>query len=277
MDAAYEVLNGLLGMGRDIVLRLCNLMGNVDQSLRMLFGMCQEPISWKNHPFFVESRVKNSNISMIFKIPDSYRGLTISSLSVIFSTSSWRTIFLDTKISKGVYQWTVRIAYAYDRYSSFCIGSAPCHRAWEYSTHQLGYFGDNFSGSASFWFWKNSDSSLGSSLYGVENRKKLKKNSIVVENNSLVSVEVNVKSEYLSFFLNKRKIPLAISNIICPVSEHVYLGISGDYGSFTSLSFRRLPTDTPSPVVCKVFECVYNHEDDWCNSDDDFYVGYNDD
>ncbi|GHU11099.1 hypothetical protein FACS189449_01880 [Alphaproteobacteria bacterium] len=57
----YNVVNGLSGMNRDIILRGCHLIsvrngsaGNV--KLRNIMGMSAEHLSWKNHRYFAKSR-----------------------------------------------------------------------------------------------------------------------------------------------------------------------------------------------------------------------------
>jgi hypothetical protein len=82
VDLPFEIPNGLLGMMRDIILRLCHLMEmrpginceRKDQIVRTVFifitfffflmeflhkivGMSQQQFMWKTHTFFVSNRI----------------------------------------------------------------------------------------------------------------------------------------------------------------------------------------------------------------------------
>ncbi|GHS90767.1 hypothetical protein AGMMS49949_00140 [Alphaproteobacteria bacterium] len=57
-EGAYEVVNGLLGLKRDIVIRLLRLYSiarDIDKN-RILIALCQITWSWKNHLYFKNTR-----------------------------------------------------------------------------------------------------------------------------------------------------------------------------------------------------------------------------
>ncbi|GHU11162.1 hypothetical protein FACS189449_02060 [Alphaproteobacteria bacterium] len=56
LNAMMEVPNGFLGMKRDIILRLLEIMKNDDRKVRAVFGMGQEILPYGNHYFFLEVR-----------------------------------------------------------------------------------------------------------------------------------------------------------------------------------------------------------------------------
>lgn len=60
-----EVVNGLLGLLRNILLRLCSIMGNDVGKIRMIIGLCEENLTWRFHSYFIEKRIRN----MILLLP----------------------------------------------------------------------------------------------------------------------------------------------------------------------------------------------------------------
>ncbi|GHT90691.1 hypothetical protein FACS1894122_01610 [Alphaproteobacteria bacterium] len=56
MESNHEIVNGLSGMQRDIVLRLCDLLWNQPGAIKNIIGMCDEHYPWKGHSYFVKLR-----------------------------------------------------------------------------------------------------------------------------------------------------------------------------------------------------------------------------
>jgi hypothetical protein len=79
-DIGYEIRNGFLGMMRDVVLRLCCILGMENglkslskaSKIRMvgtyssflnpvvyqIFGMCLQQFLWRTHSFFLNNRIR---------------------------------------------------------------------------------------------------------------------------------------------------------------------------------------------------------------------------
>jgi hypothetical protein len=54
----FEVVNGMSGLMRDVILNLSSLMCEKPHGIRAIFGICEEFWGWKNHPYFVYERKK---------------------------------------------------------------------------------------------------------------------------------------------------------------------------------------------------------------------------
>lgn len=168
-----------------------------------------------------------------------------------FVSDNDRTIFLNTKISEGVFCWTVRIMYTENGNGSFCMGTAPTELLNVCDNYLVG----RVSGTCNIMFIKTEFARL----EGVENVNVNDFDNIgfactemKIHDRSLVTAEVDVSARTLSFFVNEKKVPIAVSNVNVPL----YFGMAGwRGGSFTSVSFHRLPTATPSPDRCVFYRC----------------------
>lgn len=247
----YEVVNGFTGMKRDITLRLCVLLWYKITDIRAIFGICREHYLWKSHSHFVMGRPKGIPVSIRHN-PEG--GFIITEAPTgphcLFSTIFRRTLFLNTPITEGVFHWVVRINYAMEGDSGFNIGTAPL----EYLSHcNQGVLGNGIR-TCSFGFWRNCDNRLLSSLTsGGCLVPGIPFDETCVLDGSLVSVEIDCNRKTLSFFVNGKKVPRAFSNKHIPL----HFGISCSYGSFTSVSFHRLESATPSFVACRFYK--YEH------------------
>lgn len=258
VDFSYEIVNGLSGMQRDIVLRLCCLCWFEDDKIRSIFGMCGKYYQWKRHRFFVNNRPleivdlfhENSKEQYIL-------GMTISGIQCRFTPYSLATIFLNTTITQGVFRWTVKPGYnPHLRKSDFYLGAAPADLLRRCECMGLG----TLNGSASFFFWRrlnHLENTLRSLLWGIRwgphGYEASHQLETPVPDNSLVSIEADSAARTLCFFVNGQKVPRAVSDMCFPL----HFGMSGSCNVFfISLSFRRLPSVTPSPVVCKFYPCL---------------------
>lgn len=67
VNVYFEVVNGLSGMMRDVVIRICKVITRrpkmdritKDRSIRAVIGMCQEHHTWKIHSSFTRGRIDN--------------------------------------------------------------------------------------------------------------------------------------------------------------------------------------------------------------------------
>lgn len=242
-------------MERDIVLRLFSLLWYMQNEIRAVIGMCEKHYRWKMHKYFLKSRpVKQPT----FFRPNSKAGCqithTFSGEQCTFSNESTvRTIFLSTKITKGVFRWNVRISYGSKKSNNdsyFYMGVASYDLLEKCADGLL-----NGVGTCSFLFERDHDGSLNLSLRGVVEPPDAAGNSggTTVPDNSVVSVEADVAARTLSFFAGEKKASDVISYI--PVPFH--FGMSGYADqSFVSLSLLRLAVSTPSAsACCRYFEC----------------------
>lgn len=240
IDVVYDVVNGLSGVQRDIILRLCALFWNKSDEIKSIIGMCKEHFDWKNRSFFVNSRPKV--VPYVFRsVPD--RGCTLTptpkGVKCVLTTKSFHTLFFDQLINEGVYRWTVQIVYGTNGYS-FNFGAA--------NRMDLLFMDCISYGGACFHFWQNSSEKIPRSMLdGVEGYsigRGTEHGAIVVPSGGAVAMETDTETRTLCFFVNDRKICYGISEVIVPF----YMGLTqcgGHDQHFISLSFRRLPSATP--------------------------------
>lgn len=249
VESAFEITNGLSGMKRDVILGLCILMNWQSKSMRSIFGISQEYVTWKNHKYFVTHRKGYIAISLL---PNSLEGCVfINELSgprCVFNGWGNRTVFANHALRKGIFRWTVRISYAEKNKmidSHFYVGAAPFDQLSMCMRSTLG----EVEGTWSFHFWRDKDGSLSSNMLGdADFPSKL----IPVPDESIISIEADCAAHTLAFFAREVKVP----HVIAGVCGFLYLGMSGhsngsDVGgaAFTSMSFRCLSFATPSAVV----------------------------
>lgn len=255
VDIAYDVINGLKGIGRDVFLRLCQLLWYMLDEIKGLIGMCSKCYSWRKHLYFILGRPKKIIVSYqphpCYKWTPTLVGSSLASEGACAIVLDWNTVFLNTIICEGVFRWTNSIAYTPD-YSEFCIGAVPPHLVKEAESKYLG--GGSFKEVASFGFWKNADDfggTLYSSLLGVEGMKNIPLEETKVPNGSFVTLEVDCAAHTLRFFVNGNAVHRKVSGISGPL----HLGMSGRFKvSFACVSFYRLPSPTPSRTPCRIHE-----------------------
>jgi hypothetical protein len=116
VEAVYEVLNGLLGCKRDIVIKLiCQISEN--QKTRAVVGMCNMIVEWKNTQLQL---IKNSNLQFVGLgyLTEGHmesEDVTFSghlNLDVRFENpfqNFWHSLNRDVK--DGIYSLTISVAY----------------------------------------------------------------------------------------------------------------------------------------------------------------------
>lgn len=252
VDSEYEIPNGLSGMKRDVILHLCNFFWYNLKKIKNIIGICFEHFFWIRHRLFVENRPK--------EIPACFRTNPLLGFNVTctpdgplceFTADSYRTVFLNSVMSEGVFNWTVKVRFAPDKHSSCCIGAAPPSLLAQLEDVNLGE-----DGTASFYFAMGDEGPLGSTLFGVA-CSDIPLAETKVPANACVAVELDCTACTMCFFVNEKKVPRAVSGVHGPL----HFGLSGyECPSFISLSFRRLPSASPSPVVCKHYAARWRTE-----------------
>lgn len=249
----FDVVNGLSGMGRDTVLRLCNLLWNDSEKVRNIIGMCKNHYLWKNHGYFVRNR---PTIVPAFLLPSGENKVTITCSPLgelcTFLYSDLHTVFLNTLVSEGIFRWNIKIRYGEirDCITEFGVGVAPLDHVVKNPGHIFG----ECSGACSFQFWERCEMEYGAYLWGVNVNEKREER---VPDSSVVSLEIDADAQVLNFFVNGKRFPKGISGVPTPL----YPGVSahGQRCSVTLLSFFRLPTRTPtrspSSAVCVLYKC----------------------
>lgn len=240
MDGKYEILNGLIGVQKFSIMRLCGVLWLRSDSIRQILGCCKEFFDLKIHRVFLNSRPHT--IPDVFRsIPDPGCTLTPTpkGLKCVVTTKFNQTLFFDKLINEGVYRWTVQIMYGTNGYN-FYFGAAN-------RMDMLSYECICFGG-ACFCFWQNSERiEPRSMLKGVEGYslgRGTEYGAIVVPSGGTVAMEADTEARTVCFFVNDRKIRYGISDVIVPF----YMGLTqcgGHDQHFVSLSFRRLPSATP--------------------------------
>lgn len=248
VDDDYNLLNGLVNLNRNVVLRLCDLMLLKTVNIRMVIGMCSQFYLWKTHELFVFARKKYMFPPLMPNGDcDCNVSVTNKKMKCSFQTkfNKHLTVFLETLIVKGVWQWTVQISYG-SEYGSLFFGVSSSRSVAQL---QESFLGQKKTDSCSLEVRQCSDKNFLSFLYGIGQRGK--RNSIT--DNSFVTMEVDMRFRTLCFFVAgdnggvKEKIPYSLERL--PAS--LYYGISGEgHSSFVSVSLRRLACPTPSHVRC---------------------------
>lgn len=244
---SFDVANGLSGLQRNIIVKLCRLMWHKEQQVRVIFGMCAEYFEWRQQHDFIMGRPFKIAVSFL---PSSSAGLTKSFPRSTHIMMKDRTVFISLALTKGIYRWNFTIAYDQGNNTLFhlCIGAAPPHLVGRCADAALGYL----RGTVSLSIWKNVADVCYANLCGAKVPPDTAPVGMQPLNGSLLSVEADCGTRTLSFFVDNIKDSRAISSVFVPL----FVGITGSTSgklSFTSLSFRRLPSATPSSTVCKAY------------------------
>lgn len=102
----YEVINGIIGLGRDVLLKLMRIV-NHSKKLRQIIGMCNEVYQWKSHPFFHMMRSECSAIKFC-----SERSVTYCSSQEYFKIPTVKCVLIGdesvgkTSLLKSYFQCT---------------------------------------------------------------------------------------------------------------------------------------------------------------------------
>lgn len=252
----YDVENGLLGMLRDVIIRLCVFMGEKSHCIKAVMGICEHQVKWKSHYYF--QSIRKNYLAHSFR-PNPFGGclltLTIDGWRCYFQEYSLsyepeRTIFLNKPINEGIISWSVKINYGDNtNFSSLQIGVAltgPIGSAkMDSDCRRLGNnnLNNEFS-SCCFSFWRYGTYKSG--LVGAAGTARIPDGETPVEDGSVVTAEMDSERKTLSFFVNKKKIPRVITTLSAPV----HFGMSGSpNSSFVSLSLCRLASPTLSSAV----------------------------
>lgn len=151
VDMAYDVPNGLTGMLRDIVLKICTLLWYKSSFVRQIIGMSEQHYVWKTHSSFVNSRPKKRLGEPFAFLPKPNRNrnrrrgfsLTLTRVGAhcLFTGAlgEKRTVFIDSAITKSIYRWTLKIGHGDNPKSCLWFGAAPCDLLSQCSTDHLGY------------------------------------------------------------------------------------------------------------------------------------------
>lgn len=158
----------------------------------------------------------------------------------------WRTCFIDPPVKEGVIRWTVRrdcdhaIAVGVactDVQDSFtsasCLGSVP--KSWGFYFDDGNNVGGGRISSGKVWGVMESDTAC-----SVRYNEKY-------NNNKELSVEVDCNALVISFFLNRNKLPVAVTGISLPVNIGVSIRLLNTYYSrIYNGGYESLQTPTPS-------------------------------
>lgn len=256
VDSSFEVMNGLSGLQRDIIIKLCWIIWSEEKKIRMIFAVCGEYFEWRRSKDFIKARPLGIVISLR---PNPVDGCAIDNTPLElssekphykFTTDECRTVFLNQAMVVGVFRWTVQIFYDSGK-SSIYLGAAPQNLLGMFDKSYLG--DENVKGAASLEM--NGEARIkptyfSGNLSGVEYGYTGVSAGLY---DSLVSIETDSAAHTLSFFVGNAKMPHAISGMSTPLHFGVSskpISESGSRSSFTSVSFRRLPSATPSAIVC---------------------------
>lgn len=253
VDIAFEVENGLSGMKRDIVLHLCQVMNlKGDQVVRVLIGMCQEHVRWKSADIFKSALFQTGRINDTFIGPASPDGLfkrtMMGEKSCVF-TAAKPVVFLETPIhSKGVWQWNTQITHGGRKGNMMCIGFSPALIISDYLREKPRFFGSLYG----LRFGPER-----SHMLNVYAPRRMREGDVLpitpgVASGSVVMLECDTEKMTLSFFIDGAKIATGVS--LVPHQIPLHFGMAGDpKSSFTSLSFRMVPSPTESSMECLYF------------------------
>lgn len=258
VEGTFQVVNGLSGMLRDVLIRLCHVMEKQngvglkekDLKIRVIIGLCQEHAMWKTHHYFVNTRIQYVNPPAAF-IPNPQGGCTLlhtrsGGQCTVDGAFDFRVVFLDKRIDEGIYKWTVQVRFSSEVSSSLGLVAAPPESLEEWN----GLI-DTITDVYSFIF--NCYSAVFLLTTGSND---IDLPGVVVVDRAFVAIEFDIARHVLFYFVNGEKIPYAFANVNAPV----HFGIFGNPGtSVTSMSLRRLPSVTPSTVVTEFFQREAEH------------------
>lgn len=222
--AHFDVENGVFGMMRNVLLRLCELMGDKPQNIRALIGMSNDFHRFIKHSYFFSVRKTYIRHKII---------PYANTATIVFDGKNAKTVFVDTQMFKGCFRWTVQIENGQIKNQSIlCLGVGVPTDDFNL---RLGVKAGSFSLDL---------------IYDEE-----KKGHVLARfpesgalNSPLVSLELDTHTRTLCFFVGNAKLPRFVSNV--PLPTHFGASGSGS-SSFESICLRRLPSPTQSAVVCE--------------------------
>lgn len=167
-------------------------------------------------------------------------GCNISNMHCEFVQEyGYRTVFIDTELKEGVYQWNVEVDYTSDNEISIIyVGVVFYNLISRFTTATIG----SKTGTCAFQFWKDMDDQYRSTFSGCggNESRKIPNTLVVVPPKSLVCVELDMDKRTLGFSVGGVRSPHFFSHLLTPV----YFGISGFHTSFTTQSFFKLSEPT---------------------------------
>lgn len=249
MNDCFEILNGL---GKFVLLRLCHLVELQseieikikDAKIRAMMGMSQEHLACKTNLLFISNRKASMKVPMTLRLNPSARYShthTPTGERYIFAYSS--SISLDYLIAEGAFRWTIKFEFGTDKDSSFLrIGVAPPRFLNELAIRSLGVLDGS---SCCFRFGRDNCTYLD----GVYDGGAIPNRETTVPDCSLVAADINTVTRTLSFFVNGKRVPRAISEVPVPL----HFGVSGGGGSsFVCVSFLRVAARPSSSATASL-------------------------
>lgn len=171
---------------------------------------------------------------------------TTQGLQIHFNKDDlFQNALLDHVITDGIYQWCLEFHYEVrpkNRPSVFMIGGGPSKFLNDRGVYR---FQRKESGMAFLRFFRTFKMELGSLLDNVKDSELIPHNETKVVDESCVTVEADGGAHTLSFIVNYKRVPRAISNM--PLSICLGVGGWGSKSTATSLFFRRVAAPTPAP------------------------------
>lgn len=246
----YEIENGMAGMMRDVILRLCSLMYFKVHNVRVVVGMSKEHFLWKSHMNFKR---------IIFSVPHSFcenmrNGcvhIVQSSLGMkmkcVFShcTNSYTSTFVNKVIYEGVWRWTVQILYPKEKPEktfSFSLGIAPSDHVLVYRSHRSACLEVSRKTHGLLLTDKRPGTEdPRQALVGPNTEYTYLSNGVGVPDRSLISVEVDMSLRRLFFFINGRMVPSGFIGFYQPISFGGSVDRTSSHPSLASISLCRVP------------------------------------
>lgn len=235
----FQVQNGMSGMLRDCILLVCGIMKLCDDKVKAVIGMCVEHFMWKNHQNFMLARPHDVVISFH---PDPEEMVKVINNNCVFEML--RTIFLNTVMYNGVYRLSLQNHYALPS-SIFWVGVAPSNNLCE-----LDPVDEILNGTCAFQFGVDDNEILSTLMIGSSDPIDI---DVPVPDKSLIDVEVDTFHGTLVFFVNKKRVSHAFSNVSIPVN----FGIKGhnNHSFLNVISFQRFLRATSELSLLIFHEC----------------------
>lgn len=258
----YEIKNGLKGILRDVILKLIFCVVDENQKIKAIIGICGSQLIWRQSWHFKNIILVKVRSTMLINPCGGYLLVTLPiGEQCCFNEMVSRTIFIKESMTNGIFRWNFKISYGL-KGSSIRVGAAPTDLLSQCEMKLLG----DVNGTCAFWFFRNNDGRMQSSLCGesmIRNRRPdnsyvSSDDELFVPDEAVVAMELDTGAAQLSFFINQTKVPHGFHSLYKPT----HLGVSGLGGpSFVTLSLRRLRVPTPCTVECIYHQCERKKEE----------------
>lgn len=251
----YEVENGLLGVKRDIFLKLTNLCGGKLQKIRSMIGMCSQCYSWKLHSHFKLFRFRNTHFP--FSLRPSSRGKY--DIIVIPTSDGTKLSFysscvacMDPVMTEGIFRWTVRLSFDDRTSSHFQIGVTHSDNSLKHSiltVNDAAPYGEIFHLDRFVRRVGVFDDLCSVDMLWIKPSEK----KCLIPYGALMTLEVDLNAHTLSLFADHEKIP----KVFTRVPEPSIFCVSGsEQTSLTHISLLRVRAATVSKSVPAV-ACIF--------------------